>query len=83
MCATVQMMVQIWIVVSESSPQTASRQVLPTTTHAIFTFCSDLHPCLAVGRTSPRMELMYICGSQKGFFGHRRCMTEECITEES
>ena len=40
----------------ESSPQTASRQVLPTTTHAIFTFCSDLHPCPAVGRTGPRME---------------------------
>ena len=50
------MMVQIWIFVYESSPQTASRQVLPTTTHAIFTFCSDLRPCQAVGRTGPRME---------------------------
>ena len=31
--------------------------VLPTTTHAIFTFYSDLRPCLAVGRARPRMEL--------------------------
>ena len=54
--ATVHMMVQICIFVYESSPQTASRQVLPTTTHAIFTFYSDLHPCLAVGRTGPCME---------------------------
>ena len=61
--------------VYESSPQTAAQHVPPTTTHAIFTTCSDsvlldrptcdnsgpraqdLHPCLAVGWTSPPMEL--------------------------